>query len=376
MGKSTQLKQQEKAAAEYALMSSFKDHNKKVISTQRREKASHVPVVNKILAYESHFIKDGRSYTLRTKSKDVDKQLLEIVRFSFNKYSVCNALSNAWTVAKQPSIFLAAENGVAAIDFKKWYICVAQGGSLYKEHAKEYLSKKEVHNLTTCPHELSIEQAIVYSIAKAENKNEGIALRIARSNLNKKILTPFWKSVIRFFAKYTPENIQKINDLLDFFHHKVTQEANFSMSGQTLEVLNKKMTDWHYELRRTKVLESYSWAGIDLPNEQFITTNQRGDEIIWEIKQILTGKELAKEGNTMHHCVYSYKDKCIKGDCSIWSLTLTEYGATKPKVTIELSRNRYITQARGFANRGLKNDEKHILNQWTKKANLNFAGYY
>lgn len=382
MGKATQEKQLKKQHEEMQLMSSFAQHNRKILA---KKAVVEPPVHFKLECYRSLFLKNADQYQVKTKSKDKTKQLLELVRFTFNKYAVCQPLTSAWGMEKSPGILVNKHldaNGHAqphAIDFKLWYICVAKGGSLYKEHAKDHLSKKEVHCLTTCPHNLSIAEAIVYSIAKAEVKNEGIALRIARSKLNDRVLTDFWKSVIRFFAKHTPTSIAEINDLLDFLESRLRLDNKFSMAGHTLDVLKKRMVDWHYELRRVKVLSGFNWTGAPIPNDTITSHNQKGDEIVWTIEQIITGKDLAHEGSVMHHCVYGYKDKCIRGNCSIWSLKLTEYHMTKPKITVEVSHGNYgysIVQARGYANRGLKNDEKHILSIWAKKNDISFSSYY
>lgn len=382
MGKATQAKQLKMQEQESKLMSSFAQHNLKILA---KKSVVEPPVHFKLQPYQSLFLKNASDYQVKTKSKDKSKQLLEVVRFTFNKYAVCQALTNVWSYEKPPGILVnrsVDEKGninVTPIDFKLWYICVAKGGSLYKEYAKENLSKKEVHCLTTCPHNLSLAEAIVYSIAKAEVKNEGIALRIARTKLNDRVLTDFWKSVIRFFAKHTPNSIAEINDLIDFIESRLRLDNKFSMAGHTLEVLKKRMTDWHYELRRVKVLSGFNWTGASIPNDTFTSHNQKGDEIVWSIDQIVTGKDLAHEGSSMHHCVYGYKDQCIRGKCSIWSLKLTEYHVTKPKITVEVNHGSYgysIVQARGYANRGLKNDEKHILSLWAKKNDISFSNYY
>jgi hypothetical protein len=75
----------------------------------------------------------------------------------------------------------------------------------------------------------------------------------------------------------------------------------------------------------------------------------------------------------MHHCVFSYKDRCIKGTCSIWSLTSEDMGVSKRRVTIEVNDYGRIIQARGFANRSVKSDERFIISEWAKKNNLDYV---
>jgi len=246
---------------------------------------------------------------------------------------------------------------------------------LYKEHCKDSLTKKEVHVFLNCNLDFQVENALVFSIAKAQKNNEGQANKIAQSKLaDKPFLTvPFWRNVIRFFADNPPENIDLINDLTDYLQHKYTLNNDFSLAGQHLQTIIRKMHDWHYELRRAKVMGDSRWDGSDIPDQAFYTKDQNGDDIIWQITQIKTSKRLAQEGSTMRHCVLSYKNRCISGDCSIWSLSKTEkFSMEQPKITIELRRDGMISQVRGLANRAARPEERNILNMWVRKNNLSF----
>lgn len=401
MGKATRAKQEKIMAEEARIMSSFGIHNKKVLYSS---KTPTQPLYMKLMAYKDYFLNSPQDYTPKTKSKNEDKQLLLMVRNTFAKYAVCQALTDVWNSYNSPNTTGIAANqpeyhrqlhahaanqqnrnmpkATIQIDFKLWYICVAQGGSLYKEYAKEYLSKKEVHIFTTCPHELNVYQNLVYSVAKAAGKTnqaDGIALRLARSNLKEKPFNDFWKTVIRFMAEHTPNTISEVNDLLDYIVHRKNEKATFSMAGQTLKVLTKGMIDWHYALRRVKAMGDHSWTGCYIPNEMFETANQdkRQDNIKWQFEQILNSKRLAQEGTQMRHCVYSYRKNCSDGNISIWSLSRSNgTGHMVPKVTIELDNYGSIRQARGLANRSMNSEERHVMELWCKKYDLSMTKYY
>lgn len=363
MGKATRVKLEERQAIEDKFRNHFL-HNNKALKERAARVIPHVG--HQLQAYSTHFLRDPFDYTIKTKSKDQSKQLLEVVRHTFGKYKVGPVLTGVWTNNLR-------ENG-ATIDFKKWYICVATGGSLYKDLAKEHLSRKETHIFLACPHNLPPQEAMTYAIAKAEGANEGVALRLSRSKL--RMTNEFWKYVTRFFVHNTPETIDSTNDLVDFIQTRRNENATFSLAGYTLQSLKQRMHQWHADLRRMKVMGNITWVGFDMPDTVYTAKNENGDEYEWIFHQITNSKELAAEGNRMRHCVYSYKDRCVNGNLSIWSLKRNEYFNTTPKVTIELSNYGSINQARGLANRSVRSDEYKAITMWARQFNLTAKFYH
>ena len=60
--------------------------NSKTLEKQRE--VVQEPLVKEIENYRQFFIRDDKNFTLKTKSKDRQKQLKELVRHVFNKYVV------------------------------------------------------------------------------------------------------------------------------------------------------------------------------------------------------------------------------------------------------------------------------------------------
>lgn len=362
MGRATQLKNEKKELEEARWHNSFAHNNKEL---KQKSLVAPLPLINDIAAYQHLAIRDIDKFSGKTKSKDREKQVFELVRFAFGKYPVCSMLSNAW--------YGKIKSTIHNCDMKMWYICVARGGSLYKEHAKEHLSKKEVHNFLTCPYQMSIAQGLCYSVAKSMNAPEGVSLRIARSKIHEKTFNHFWRSCIRFFAENTPHSVDALNDLVDFLQSRIQANANYSIAGNTLGSLTKKMHDWHWELQRVKAMGDSRWEGVGIADEEFVVKDLLGDEVRWTLTQIKNSKDLAAEGNKMHHCVYSYKHGCVSGSISIWSLRKqNQFGEMVPKVTIELRNEGYIAQARGLANRAARPEEKNIIRLWANKNSLTY----
>lgn len=369
MGKQNKRKIEEFENNELRFKQSIAVHSNKVkIANSTRQE---VPIIAEIEPELLEFaINDPDGFKCSSKSNNRDKKVKLLAKFLFAKYKTPKILEQVWegpTLPERPN----TKKKSSAIRYRKWFVCAATGGSLYKEHLKTFLTKKEGALFVNCPFELTIDQAIVYAIAAAEGNRAGLALRIAKSKLNEKNYEDdFWKNVIRFFAQEnkTPETIEKINDLVDFINAEKTANANFNIfgNGWTLSSLTKRMHDWHYQLSRAKKMGSFSWNGHDFKDFEFIRNEGELNCEHWTLTQIKTSKELLEEGSKQHHCVYGYKDLCLNGSTSIWSLKVNG----KRKVTIEVRSNRSIVQARGFANRKTTGEEDNLINQWARANDL------
>jgi hypothetical protein len=388
-------KEEERVATLNAL---FSNHNKK--AKEEKPAFDMITFVDILSKYSQFWINDPSKYQFKTKSSSPHKQFVELVKYTFATYRVSPQLTRIWEnkipeKSAQHNTFggrrhrhqnnhqvqRPISNRIIDEDFALWYICVAQGGSLYKQHAKKYLTKKEVHTFLNCPHDLTVNQTMIYAIAMTFAEYEGIALRIARSKISSAFCTEFIKTVIYFFAKNPPKSIEEIDDLLDFVvyrHSESLREVGrqeFSMNGFTIDSLRHKCVDWHHELRRVKEMGSYSWEGAEIPDSIIETKGDHGGAIKWHFTQIKTSKALAAEGTAMRHCVYSYRDRCLRNEVYIWSLARQDEfgGCITRKVTLELRNDGYIVQARGVANRVMKAEERHLVKTWANRNGLHLS---
>lgn len=326
--------------------------------------------------YHTHFLADEKAFKPKTKSNSEEKRLLELVRYLFCKYRVGPQLTNVWLRAI-PTPQRRRDNQGWGLQNRNqykvattipddpilWYLCVAQGGSLYKAHSKKYLTKMETHAPLNCSHELTFEQTLVYATAKTFAQSEGLALRLAHSKLHGLQFNDFLKTVIYFFAKNPPDSRDEVDDLVDYIIAKHRESEAWTLAGRTLESLRQKCKDWHFELRRIKVMGNFTWEGAPILDST-IQTGSSQQPMRWQFSQIRSSKLLAEEGNQMRHCVYGYKSQCINGHTSIWSLSRVEHGIPTRKVTIELSNSGDIVQARGLSNRTIRPEERHATQLW------------
>lgn len=364
MGGRIRAKQLQQKQQDQALLDSLARKSKAL-----REAAQKGPprLIEEIWTYRSQFIRDESRFVLKTKSANRSKQLLELVRHVFQRYPVPGFLDQAWEIGNPANHFPGN-----AFDFRQWYICVASGGSLHKQYLKEVFTKKETHLFLTCPYKLTIPQAIIFALGRALDVRDGAALRVAKTKIVEKPLDDFWKHGVRFFAQEPSCTIDRFNDLIDYLHFKRTENAQFSLagSGHTLASLTKKMHDWHHDLRRIRAIGNELWDGFPLPDVQYERKDEHGSRICWIFKQIKAARELQQEGNAQRHCVFGYKNGCVRGNLSIWSLTLQDISGIHRKVTIELRSDRSIVQARGLANRIPHANEMHIIRHWANQYQL------
>lgn len=383
MGKKTLEKLKEIEMKEMKFKNAFQSHSvsNKVKISKIKENAE-IPLINYVTTDLLKFkVRNHEDFKSKFKTDDVEKKYVAFMRHLFCKYKVPKFFDK---VIKE-NIRLKTDSRAANITHKinenenilKWFICLGTGGSLYKEYFKEFLTKKETHIFSTCIYdEFNVNQVITYAIAYAESGDVGLSKRLALSNFsNKNNRSVFWKNCIKFFSnkENIPENIGKMNDLIDYLEYEKTQNNEFNIfgGGFTLQSLNKRMIDWHHELRRAKDFGNFTWIGSNVNDFEFIRNENKINAEHFTITQIKNSKELLNEGRVQHHCVFSYKNRCISGKTSIWSLSLNG----KKKVTIEMIDKR-IVQARGFANRMTRGDEDFIISKWCNLNNINYNVRY
>ena len=396
MGKSSKLKQRDAEAKEAEFRLRFSQ-----LSRQAAYVPEEAPLIQEFQRYSRQFVRTPDSFSLRTRSSHRSKQALEMARHLFCRFRVPRVLEQAWEaylgmpsrlgvelprqgqVRHQPDRRAAlperrpSNPNLKAVDFRDWFVCIGTGGSLYKDHTKGFLTKKETHAFLGASPDLDLCQAVIYAVARCAGAMDGAALRLARSKLSEKPFGDFWFDVVRFFClpDHMPASIAQVNDLVDYFHSRQVEDRDFRVLGtsQSLPAMLRRMEQWHRALARAKDLSGLTWEGVALPDHSIEQKDPENKQltITWTFHQITTGKELAAEGTAQRHCVFGYKTSCARGDCSIWSLTRTDaYGVKARRLTIEVNRYGVIVQKRGLANRLPRPDEEHVVGQWAAKYNL------
>jgi len=319
------------------------------------------------------------------KTRDAARLRLAAARYLFARYTVAEHLEQIW-------IDCSGLELDEIILRKRWYIVAAGGGSLYREGAGAWLSRKEVHAFLNPPPSLGFEAAIWQAIAHSYSNDPGIVLRIARSRIAQ---TPraelgFWREVVRFFCAH-PTTVEEMDDFRDYLADCHRRNPEFGLKGRTLASLRRQMREWHRDLEAIERIEvarrraeaaharargqalareaagGGSWPGAAIADWSWSpAAKDRSKREEYLVIQLRTAADLVAETRAMRHCVASYAAKCIAGHASIWSLRRRAAGNTDRFLTIELDRQYRAIQVRGFANRTPRTEERKLLERWAK----------
>jgi hypothetical protein len=373
MGKKNRSNEAKERAAEEAFAAQLRAHSKTSCGSGLVEAYCEFGHTyrTRIEAYRSLALRPPELWRCRLRSRCPERRFLALVRFCFASYPVALHLERAWIDAvrtpapRAHAVAACIEHDHETPDFCHWYIVAARGGSLHKQAAHAFLSKRETHHFLAAPDEVSSSRhAFWYALARAQGADLGTALRIAQSSLVRLPMTsPIGKDAARFFVR-NPMTMAEMNDLLDFFRASQEADANFSLTGRSVEALRRRMRQWHRELRQRQFVCGGSWDGSPLPDVAYEAGNEE-KRAIWRFKQIKTGNDLFEEGRRMHHCVVTYKPGCIGGAISIWSVSCEfPIGQLNRSVTLEVRQDGAIVQCRGFANRLPHANEVAMVKRW------------
>ncbi len=361
MGKSTRKKLEETAAREKQFADFFA--SQKSGKTYRGVITADGIIPKYVRRFSKRQLRNPSDWVYKGKSKKIEKQRIALVRYLYAKYPVPACLENAF-ISENPSLFN---------NYARWYLALAQGESLYKTCTREILTKKETHYITQAPNNLNIEEAVWWAKGMALTQNTGIAYRIAKSPIGRADWArEFWIDIHRFFANNLVP-LKEMEELIDYIRAAREDNPNWTIKKRSLDAIRRQSEVWHRDMIKLRNIGGGSWDGMNVPYWKRKTGKpdpnpSRNNEVEWHIFEICSGNELAKEGNTMRHCIAGYKSRCITGSCSIFSMRSNTALLTNRKhLTIQVDpKKRAIIQARGLANRLMRPQEREIIGRWAK----------
>jgi hypothetical protein len=373
---------QRRLEAERARVEAYEASLRRVSQPARPAPSFHMAIDEARCGFEADIVRDAHAWRPQIKTRDAARLRLAAARYLFARYPVAEHLEQVWIDC----------GGLGRDEIglrKRWYVVAAGGGSLYREGAGAWLSRKEVHAFLNPPPLLGFEAAIWQAIARSYSDDPAIVLRIARSRITQ---TPraelrFWREVVRFFCAH-PTTVEEMDDLRDYLADCYRRNPEFDLRGRTLASLGRQMREWHRDLeairrievarRRAEAAQSRargqaepagdgSWPGAAIADWSWSpAAKDRSKREEYVVIQLRTAANLVAETRAMHHCVASYAPKCIAGHASIWSLRRRAAGQTDRLLTIELDRQHRAVQVRGFANRTPRIEERKLLERWAR----------
>ena len=373
MGKKIKLREAQRRAEEHAIAARLRVHSGAksrpgFIETFSEFSADYRARIER---YRRFALRAPEDWRCRLRVRSPEQRFLELVRFTFAAYPAPQHLENAWLAEANVQGVRGDEDEA---DYRRWYITVAQGGSLYRTATLHYMTRLETHYFTSAPASLTeTQRAFWYAFARAQNNDVAVAMRVARTKLaNFSATEAFWQDVARFFAR-NPTGVLEMNDLIDFIEAARQADETFSLRGRTLAALRERMEEWHRAQR--DFASGLRWRGVELPDAAYETASECGITT-WRFHQIKLDHELSREGERMGHCVATYCSQCLMGEISIWSLTCETPGGTiDPCLTIELRNDGTIGQCRGRFNRAPTAEEAAIVRRWADEFGLAVDAY-
>ena len=326
---------------------------------------AHLPALAVIC--KMPLIRDVKSWKPTGKGRDA--LLRSLCGHLFAKYPMPAFLWTAFT-----------EDSQVARELAPVVVRVAAGESFYKlvkdGELTFPLTKKQCHALLKTPAELSFLAGVRRVQIQVHNGSQRLFQVWRRSNPAGVIGTvrdeAFWDSVMAFFAKNPMLDLAQAGPIIDYLGHRFEAEREFSMKGRTPEAVIRGMEEWHVETYKAPAGDQIFERSGFKATEYARKFRKQGNYLIetWRVVEILSSKELSKEGRAHRHCVGSYSRSISSGRTSIWSLSCDG----ERRITIEVTNsNKRVIQARGKFNRHPDAQEFKQLKKWADENDLQLS---
>jgi hypothetical protein len=270
-------------------------------------------------------------------------------------------------------LFFLSGDGIGNINdlADKWLTDILSGESFYKRN-KNYFNKTEVkyflmcnwcqHNLELCSYRDLIKY---YFDVKMKANHMEFSSDFFTDKFRERFTNIIVHDYFRFICRNKKHirNQNEIGDIWDFLR----QRDIYDFDNMTWQQLRHNSDEWHEQL----IAGRYGYSPV-LNKEWKKTTikdftfQDEGKE--WTITEITSGKLLYDEGKDMHNCVFSYLNRCISGNCMIFSVK--ERG--KKVATLEISREFRLVQVKSKYNGIINEETKKIIISWAEENNINY----
>jgi len=279
-------------------------------------------------------------------------------------------------------------NRVTLVENHVWFFFrVAQGESPHKLITSPFsqngtlgvpLTKRMTHLFMQAPAKMTLVEAARRAQVEVFGGDHRLCRTILGTRLGQRLMPNegFWMTVIQWFCNHSMVDPVQVGPLIDYIFYLRGEDADFSMKGRSPLALMRGMERWHNALAHIKKLKGKEFEPSGFVPGEWVKKRRMGNgnfiTDIWTMKEILTSKDLAKEGREMKHCVYSYGRSIESGRVSIWSLQQNEERC----LTVEVvNQQRAVTQARGRLNRKPTPTEAAYLQRWADRNELAVGRY-
>jgi hypothetical protein len=182
-------------------------------------------------------------------------------------------------------------------------------------------------------------------------------------------------TILQWIANQNMLEPGSLSPLGDYIDHMAAEGA-FPMAGRSAAVMYRNMEDWHQALtkkREAGKLEAYTPSGIsaaEWTNRRRVNGNHVEEKI--SVVELLSNKDLYREGKALRHCVFSYGYRVQAGRVAIFSLRRgSDFETDERLLTLEVDiAQRKVVQIRGWRNRHATTQEMKWVRQWADKSRV------
>lgn len=295
-------------------------------------------------------------------TKNAFRQFSSLLRYLFAQYPLPTFLDSAWFSNNPQEVI--------------WWFLIARGQNIRKaEQLPITLTKKQAHCFLQSPDHFTISQALRYGQIMGLCEDRRLVDAVLTSSLGRGFHNDeFWFSVIYMFINNPMLDRAQLSPMVDYINAQKfnpgAPHPGFSMKGRNVNTLLDEVETWHSKISKERGKGYMEWKSCGLPAFSH-TETIKNQPRIWSITELTNSKLLGDEGRAMHHCVASYKYSASSGKCSIWSLKCDG----ERLVTLEVSNNSAIVQARGRYNAIPQGKSLDMIRQWAHQVGLGINSY-
>ena len=304
---------------------------------------------------------------------------------------VFSLIDHLFVTYPMPAFFRKAwmQPGPLRSPARDWFCQITAGKNVRTlENIPTKLTSRAAHCAMAAPVNLTIEQAFRYGQVIAFGGSEKLAHEIVRSRAG----TDFrgdrnWLSLIEKLArepKFWPHEAAIVIDYVYFWilDHDGRSPAGLLKDNHTIELARKarlfwkqtaeraaaaydnpRLTEFGHQDLRNRLLRSLinKWRAMEEVRPA-IVRGTGGNE--WHISELCSELELQREGSYMHNCVASYSPDCLRGVCSIW--TVSDPDGTHVATIRIYPKDLELDEARAPFNRQPSPEIPSVIRTWAR----------